>query len=69
MVFYSIFAVEPESFISYNCTALTDVNNPLYMLGCLLLQCIKTHGSYFIPGFGARNICPHVHDNAVCCLT
>ena len=34
-VICSMFAIEPDSFNSYSCSALTEVNNPSYMLGRL----------------------------------
>ena len=31
MLFCSMFAIEADSFNSYSCSTLTEVNNPLYM--------------------------------------
>ena len=36
MLFVLMFVIEPDSFNSYSCCTLTEVNNPLYMFGCLL---------------------------------
>ena len=33
MLFCSMFAIEPDSFTSYCCSALAKLKNPLYMLG------------------------------------
>ena len=36
MLFFAMSAIEPESLNSYSHSALTEVNNPLYMVGYLL---------------------------------
>ena len=42
-----MFAIEPDSFNSYSCSALTEVNNPLYMIAKLPSMMLVLNMDFF----------------------